>query len=32
MSSIQVNFDRIVGKIKPIHATGQPPFLGAFAP
>ena len=30
MSSIQVNFDRIVGKIKPIHATGQPPFLGGF--
>ncbi|MBQ7934820.1 MAG: hypothetical protein IJ333_00505, partial [Clostridia bacterium] len=30
MSNIQVAFDQIVGKIKPMHATGQPPFLGGF--
>lgn len=26
--SINVHFDRIVGKIKPLHGVGQPPFTG----
>ncbi len=30
MSNIQVTFDQIVGKIKPMHASGQPPFIGGF--
>ena len=28
MTNIKVNFDNIIGKIKPMHAVGQPPFLG----
>ncbi|MBE6649746.1 MAG: hypothetical protein E7613_00395 [Ruminococcaceae bacterium] len=28
---INVNFDKIQGKIKPMHAVGQPPFTGGFA-
>ena len=28
MSNISVNFENVVGKIKPMHAVGQPPFLG----
>ena len=27
---MQINFDRKIGKIKPMHATGQPPFVGGF--
>lgn len=27
---MQINFDQKLGKIKPMHATGQPPFLGGF--
>ncbi len=30
MSKVKVNFDRIKGKIKAMHATGQPPFTGGF--
>lgn len=30
MNTVQVNFNDIIGKIKPIHATGQPPFGGGF--
>ena len=30
MAKITVNFDKIVGKIKPMHAVGQPPFGGGF--
>ena len=30
MARICVNFDEVSGKIKPMHATGQPPFLGGF--
>ena len=25
---INVNFDKAIGKIKPVHGVGQPPFLG----
>lgn len=28
---ISVNFNNICGKIKPMHAVGQPPFKGGFA-
>ena len=28
---INVNFDNVVGRIKPMHAVGQPPFTGGFA-
>ena len=28
---IKVNFDKVRGKIKPMHAVGQPPFKGGFA-
>ena len=28
MAKINVNFSEITGKIKPMHAVGQPPFLG----
>ena len=28
MSNIHVNFNEIIGKVKPLHAGGQPPFLG----
>ena len=27
---IQINFDKIQGKIKPMHAVGQPPFTSGF--
>ena len=30
MPKIQVDFEKIVGKIKAMHATGQPPFSGGF--
>ncbi len=30
MLNIQVDFDKVVGKIKPMHAVGQPPFKGGF--
>ena len=30
MVKIQLDFDRTVGKIKPMHAVGQPPFTGGF--
>jgi hypothetical protein len=30
MTKISVNFDKIIGKIKPVHAVGQPPFGGGF--
>ncbi len=30
MGTVHVNFDRTVGKIKPMHAVGQPPFTGGF--
>lgn len=30
MAKLYVDFQKIVGKIKPMHATGQPPFLGGF--
>lgn len=30
MINIQVDFNKIVGKIKPMHAVGQPPFTGGF--
>ena len=28
MTSIKVDFNNIIGKIKPLHGVGQPPFLG----
>ena len=28
MSKIQVDFNRYLGKIKPMHSVGQPPFVG----
>lgn len=28
---VNVNFDNIINKIKPMHAVGQPPFTGGFA-
>jgi hypothetical protein len=30
MSHISVDFERTIGKIKPMHAMGQPPFSGGF--
>ncbi len=30
MANITVNFDQIIGKIKPMHAVGQPPIAGGF--
>lgn len=27
---INLNFDNVIGKIKPMHAVGQPPFTGGF--
>ena len=30
MAKIQVNFKKIIGKIKAMHAMGEPPFLGGF--
>ena len=31
MARITVNFNKIVNRIKPMHAVGQPPFTGGFA-
>ena len=31
MLNINFDFSKIVGKIKPMHAVGQPPFTGGFA-
>lgn len=31
MTTISVNFDKVKGRIKPMHAVGQPPFKGGFA-
>lgn len=28
MASITVDFDKVTGHIKPMHAVGQPPFIG----
>jgi len=28
---IDVNFEKVTGRIKPMHAVGQPPFTGGFA-
>ena len=28
MAQITVNFDRRLGRIKPLHGVGQPPFTG----
>lgn len=28
MTQININFDKTIGKIKPMHAVGQPPFIG----
>ncbi len=30
MNNIQVDFDKILGQVKPMHAVGQPPFTGGF--
>ena len=30
MTNISVDFNKTVGKIKPMHAVGQPPFAGGF--
>ena len=30
MNKITVNANKVVGKIKPMHAVGQPPFAGGF--
>ena len=30
MANINVDFNQILGKIKPMHAVGQPPFAGGF--
>ena len=27
--NIKVNFNKIIGRIKPLHGVGQPPFAGA---
>lgn len=29
--NVIINFNKTVGKIKPMHAVGQPPFTGGFA-
>ena len=31
MTEIKVNQNEIIGKIKPMHAVGQPPFKGGFS-
>jgi hypothetical protein len=28
--NLQVNFDQVLGAVKPMHAVGQPPFKGGF--
>ena len=30
MTNIKVDFGKVTGKIKPMHAVGQPPFVGGF--
>ena len=30
MLNLRIDFEKVIGKIKPMHATGQPPFLGGF--
>lgn len=30
MAKLQIDFKQQIGRIKPMHATGQPPFLGGF--
>ncbi len=30
LENLNVNFDQVKGKIKPMHAVGQPPFTGGF--
>ncbi len=30
MANISVDFSKNKGKIKPMHAVGQPPFMGGF--
>ena len=30
MANIRIDFENTVGKIKPMHAVGQPPFTGGF--
>ena len=30
MSNIIINLNKKIGKIKPMHAVGQPPFAGGF--
>ncbi len=30
MTNVRVDFTKTVGKIKPMHAVGQPPFAGGF--
>lgn len=30
MANINVDFNEVTGKIKPMHAVGQPPFFGGF--
>ena len=30
MMTIHVDFERTIGRIKPMHAVGQPPFTGGF--
>ena len=31
MTRIAVDVNNVIGKIKPMHAVGQPPFTGGFA-
>lgn len=31
MTRIAVDVNKVIGKIKPMHAVGQPPFTGGFA-
>ena len=28
MATVSVDFSKVIGKIKPMHAVGQPPFIG----
>ena len=30
MTEIKIDFSKAVGKIKPMHAVGQPPYAGGF--
>ena len=30
MDAVKVDFSNVIGKINPVHAVGQPPFLGGF--